>query len=62
MSVEGAREALPHHGDLDRLISEALVEAQHSGESYSYALAIETGEPLLFVGDDFSHTDVRSVL
>ncbi len=29
------------------------------GDCYSYALAISRGEPLLYVGDDFSHTDVE---
>jgi ribonuclease VapC len=28
------------------------------GDCLSYALAITTGEPLLFTGDDFGHTDV----
>lgn len=28
------------------------------GDCFSYALAKETGEPLLFKGDDFIHTDV----
>jgi ribonuclease VapC len=28
------------------------------GDCFSYALAKETGEPLLFKGDDFTHTDV----
>ncbi len=28
------------------------------GDCFSYALAKESGEPLLFKGDDFSHTDV----
>ncbi|SNC63462.1 ribonuclease VapC [Kytococcus aerolatus] len=28
------------------------------GDCYSYALAAESGEPLLFVGDDFTHTDL----
>ena len=28
------------------------------GDLFSYALAMEQREPLLFVGDDFSHTDV----
>ena len=32
------------------------------GDCFSYALAIELDEPLLFKGDDFSHTDVRSAL
>lgn len=29
------------------------------GDCFSYALAKATGEPLLFKGEDFSHTDVR---
>ena len=32
------------------------------GDCFSYALASVRREPLLFVGDDFTHTDVRSVL
>ncbi|MFT4305721.1 MAG: type II toxin-antitoxin system VapC family toxin [Microbacterium sp.] len=32
------------------------------GDCYSYALAAVTDEPLLFVGDDFGHTDVRAAL
>lgn len=28
------------------------------GECFAYALAKQTGEPLLFVGDDFIHTDL----
>lgn len=32
------------------------------GDCYSYALAKAKGEPLLFVGDDFAHTDIRSAL
>jgi ribonuclease VapC len=31
------------------------------GDCFSYALAKVTGEPLLFKGDDFSHTDVSAV-
>jgi ribonuclease VapC len=29
------------------------------GDSFSYALARSTGQPLLFKGDDFVHTDLR---
>jgi ribonuclease VapC len=29
------------------------------GDCFSYALASTTGQPLLFKGKDFSHTDVR---
>lgn len=32
------------------------------GDCFSYALATLTGEPLLYKGDDFGHTDVRSAL
>ena len=32
------------------------------GDCFSYALAIELSEPLLFVGDDFSRTDVESAI
>ena len=32
------------------------------GDCFAYALAREAGEPLLFVGGDFSHTDVEPVL
>lgn len=32
------------------------------GDCFAYALAKETGEPLLFIGNDFIHTDVEAVL
>jgi ribonuclease VapC len=32
------------------------------GDCFSYALAIELGESLLFVGDDFAQTDADSAL
>jgi ribonuclease VapC len=32
------------------------------GDCFAYALAQETGEPLLFKGDDFARTDVVSAL
>ena len=32
------------------------------GDCFSYALAISAGEPLLFKGDDFIHTDVSIVV
>jgi ribonuclease VapC len=32
------------------------------GDCFSYALAVERDEPLLYKGDDFGHTDVRSAL
>jgi ribonuclease VapC len=35
--------------------------ALNFGDCFSYALSVTTGEPLLFKGNDFSRTDVRSV-
>jgi ribonuclease VapC len=32
------------------------------GDTFAYALAMDLDEPLLFKGDDFSRTDVRSAL
>lgn len=32
------------------------------GDCFAYAAAIVTDRPLLFKGDDFSHTDVRNAL
>ena len=32
------------------------------GDCMSYALAKVTGEPLLFKGDDFTHTDITPAL
>jgi ribonuclease VapC len=32
------------------------------GDCFSYALARATGEPLLFKGDDFAHTDIAPAL
>jgi ribonuclease VapC len=32
------------------------------GDCFAYALARERNEPLLFVGEDFIHTDIRSAL
>lgn len=36
--------------------------ALNFGDCFAYALAMERGCPLLFVGGDFTHTDVGSVL
>jgi ribonuclease VapC len=32
------------------------------GDCFAYALAKATGEPLLFKGNDFSHTDIKPAL
>ena len=31
------------------------------GDCFAYALAKSSGEPLLFKGDDFTHTDITSI-
>lgn len=36
--------------------------ALNFGDCFAYALAKDLGEPLLFKGDDFTHTDIRSAL
>ncbi len=36
--------------------------ALNIGDCFSYALAVATGYPLLFKGNDFRHTDIRSAL
>ena len=32
------------------------------GDCMAYALASATGEPLLFKGDDFTHTDITPAI
>lgn len=32
------------------------------GDCFAYALSVHSGEPLLFVGEDFTHTDVLPAL
>ena len=32
------------------------------GDCFAYALAVATGEPLLFTGEDFVHTDVTAAV
>lgn len=54
------------HGTLAREAFSRFGKGRHRaglnyGDCFSYALAISTGEPLLFKGDDFVHTDVAIV-
>ena len=54
------------HGKLAGSAFSRLGKGRHRaglnyGDCFSYALAISTGEPLLFKGDDFVHTDVTMV-
>jgi ribonuclease VapC len=54
------------HGTLARGAFSRFGRGRHRaglnyGDCFSYALAMSTGEPLLFKGDDFVHTDVMIV-
>ena len=35
-------------------------DGRHVGDCLAYTLAKTTGEPLLFKGDDFAHTDIEA--
>ncbi|MGC3993062.1 MAG: type II toxin-antitoxin system VapC family toxin [Propionicimonas sp.] len=69
--TEAEVEIVPFTEDQARVAGQALRDfgrgsghpAQlNLGDAYSYALAATTGEPLLFVGDDFGHTDLIPAL
>jgi ribonuclease VapC len=54
------------HGSLARRAFSHFGKGRHRaglnfGDSFSYALAVAVGEPLLFKGNDFVHTDVPVV-
>lgn len=54
------------HGSLAREAFSRFGKGRHRaglnyGDCFSYALATSAGEPLLFKGDDFLHTDVALV-
>src|SRR5262245_33815137 len=54
------------HGRLARGAFSLFGKGRHRaglnyGDCFSYALAMLTGQPLLFKGDDFVHTDVAMV-
>lgn len=55
-----ARLARAAHVDFGR--GRGPAAALNLGDCYAYASATERDEPLLFTGDDFTHTDVRSAL
>jgi ribonuclease VapC len=56
----------PEHAELARAGYRRFSKGRHRaglnfGDCFSYALARALDEPLLFVGDDFGHTDVTAV-
>lgn len=59
-TVEHARIAREAHRDFGRRSGHRA--RLNMGDCFSYALAKATGEPLLFKGQGFVHTDVRSAL
>lgn len=59
-TAEHARTAREAHRDFGR--GSGHPARLNMGDCFSYALAKATGEPLLYKGDDFVHTDVRSAL
>ena len=55
----------PQQAELAREAWRRYGKGRHSaglnfGDCFSYALARITGEPLLFKGDDFTHTDITA--
>jgi ribonuclease VapC len=55
------------HADLARDAWRRYGKGRHPaglnvGDCFAYALAIARGEPLLFKGDDFRHTDVKAAI
>ncbi len=56
----------PHHADIARRAFRLFGKGQakaglNYGDCIAYALARDTGEPLLFKGDDFRQTDIVAV-
>ena len=56
--------ATPTHAELARLAYRRFGKGNHDArlnlaDCFAYALARESGEPLLFKGDDFTKTDVE---
>lgn len=57
----------PQHASIGRVAYRTYGKGNHParlnfGDCFAYALAKATGEPLLFKGDDFRHTDVTPAL
>lgn len=60
LTAEHARVAREAYRDFGRGSGHAA--HLNLGDVFSYALAVASGEPLLFVGDDFTRTDVVPAL
>jgi ribonuclease VapC len=57
--IDLAKTAYQQFGKGDHNDSKAKL---NFGDCFAYALAREKNEPLLFVGDDFTYTDIQSAL
>ena len=62
VSAEHARIARLAHRQYGRRNHNDSKARLNFGDCFAYALARERNEPLLFVGDDFAHTDIESAL
>ena len=60
VTAEQARCARAAHRDFGR--GSGHPARLNFGDCFSYALAKATGEPLLFKGDDFGHTDLTAAV
>lgn len=60
VTVHQARIARAAHRDFGR--GSGHPARLNVGDCFAYALAVDRREPLLYKGDDFIHTDVRSAL
>lgn len=56
--VDIARQAFR---DFSKVIAKHPAKLNY-GDCFSYALAVKTGQPLLWKGDDFTHTGIESAL
>jgi len=61
------RSVTPQDAELARSAYRAFGKGRHPaslnfGDCFSYALAKATNEPLLFKGDDFTKTDIKSAV
>jgi ribonuclease VapC len=59
VTVEAARRSRIAHSDYGRGNHPARL---NYGDCFAYALAKLTGEPLLFIGNDFTQTDIEPAL
>jgi ribonuclease VapC len=62
VAVTPAQAAIGHRAYCEYGIGSGHRARLNFGDCFAYALAKERGEPLLYKGDDFVHTDVVAAL